>query len=205
MDRAFFPGGNGLVLGEEADCFPSGGTLVLGSNFGAGEKFCTPSGQLLCRDETNNQGTWTGLRRIFTQRELESSFFTNAWPFLHVGTSNNPTDKEKKRWLKAPVLESCMEFFHYSLETIKPKVIVTLGTAPAAFLGFAFPESLFAWQGNTWKHIDTKPFANVHFRSMTVVCVAITHPSMSNVHSRRPDLRDERSLLRIATGSLPSR
>lgn len=198
MSRAFFPGGNGLFLGEDAAIFPTGGPMILGSNFGAESNFCTSTGELKCDDETSNAGTWQGLRRRFTQKELEECFFTNAWPFLHVGVSNNPTSEEKQKWLKEPTLGDCLEFLHFTINVVRPSVIITLGTAPAVFMSFAFPIALSAWRGGTWSSIDTLPYTTVSVGASTIICIAMTHPSMSNVHSRRQDLRDEAALTQKA-------
>ena len=205
MERAFFPGGNGLMLGEDAPRFPVDGTLVLGSNFGADEKFCTPDGELLCVDETNNPGTWVGLRKRFTTEQLEDCFFTNAWPFLHTGASNNPDGSVKQGWLRDSVLMgSCLEFFRTLLRELRPSLIVALGTAPAAFISYAFPEALAGWSGNAWRCIDQQPTGIVQNGIFTSACVAITHPSMSNAHLRIEDFgtaAKERELLQRAIQS----
>jgi hypothetical protein len=67
MDRAFFPGGNGLFLGNGAD-IPIGGVLVLGSNFGCVTDFVRENGALVRRDETQSSNTWKGLYRLFTRQ-----------------------------------------------------------------------------------------------------------------------------------------
>jgi hypothetical protein len=158
MERGFFPGGNGLVLGEDAPYFPLGRTLVLGSNFGAVENFCSPDGRLRCLDETNSPGTWTGLRKRFVPAQLPDCFFTNAWPFLHIGASNNPDCAVKQKWLRDVVMmESCIEFFQTTLKELQPSLIVALGTAPAAFLSWVFPKELICWRGNTWRNVDQTP------------------------------------------------
>lgn len=205
MDRAFFPGGNGLILGEDSRKFPLHGTLILGSNFGADEKFCDPDGKLLCLDETQKGSTWNGLRKRFSEQQLEDSFFTNAWPFLHRGVSNNPTPQEKKKWLRDEVLRaSCAAFFTLTVREMQPSLIVALGSAPAAFLSFVFPETLLKWAGNKWSAIDALPSAVVAVRSLRIACVAITHPSMNNAHCRVEAFRGqdkEVELLRLALRS----
>ena len=205
MERGFFPGGNGLLLGENAPEFPAGRKLILGSNFGADEKFCTPDGKLVRLDETNLHGTWTGLRRRFSTEQLRECFFTNAWPFLHVGESNNPVGTVKQKWLRDPVLmKSCVEFFQATLREVQPSLIVELGTAPAAFLSSVFPKSLAGWRGNTWHSVDQSPLSIVQSGTAAIACVAITHPSMSNAHQRIEKFATadkERELLQVAIQS----
>jgi hypothetical protein len=86
MTHAFFPGGNGLYEGSQANSFPIQGTLILGSNFGCFNKFVDPRGQLLILDERRNN-TWRPLLKRLHGAGIkaEECFFTNAWPFLHEG------------------------------------------------------------------------------------------------------------------------
>ncbi len=97
MDRAFYPGGNGMWAVPAATALPTGGSswaiasvLVLGSNFGSSANF-QRGGQLTHRDEMSDprNPTWRGIRTQFRAAEinLNRCFFTNAWPCLHEGES----------------------------------------------------------------------------------------------------------------------
>ena len=90
MEKAFFPGGNGLFLGSKASVSRKG-TLFLGSNFGCVTDFVRENGNLVRTDETLTSNTWKGLYRMVqpeTKIKFNECFYTNAWPFLHESKSN---------------------------------------------------------------------------------------------------------------------
>ena len=190
MDRAFFAGGNGLYLGEDAERFPVGGTLVLGSNFGAAENYCDESGNLLRLDETSEPGTWAGLRERFTSEQLRNTFFTNAWPFLHSNSSTKRRSPSNigtpEKWLKdRAVLRPCLDLFRKTLGEVNPSLIVALGKTPAAFLSHIFPETLLPWRECSTKAMDKIPYGAVSYGQFKTLCVAISHPSRATLNSSR--------------------
>ena len=190
MTHAFFPGGNGLFDGEEAAFFPTGGILVLGSNFGAQEKFATPEGRLLYPpNETRTAGTWAGLRQRFSPTQLAWTFFTNAWPFLHRhdGRGNKKPSNlgTPQKWLADPeLLASCLGFFHFTLSLVRPRLIVALGIAPAAFLSHVFPADLEPWRACKLAALDHMPLAAAEHAGERLLAVAITHPSQAAANAR---------------------
>jgi hypothetical protein len=198
MEKAFFPGGSGLFDGAETN-FPVGGVIVLGSNFGSKDDFIKPDGSLVRKDETRTSPTWTGLRRMFapqTHIEFSRCFFTNAWPFLHEGASND-TGPLIPAWLSdEPLMTECSLLFRETLSMMQPKLIVALGGA-AAFLGHFWPEDLGVWRDNKVSSIDQKPIAKVEFNGATIVCTAITHPSHSNSWRRQLPYQDTRGEIRL--------
>jgi hypothetical protein len=178
MDRAFFPGGNGLFDGSKGT-LPIGGTLILGSNFGCIADFIDETGGLIRRDETGSSATWRGLREILKQTpvRLEDCFFSNAFPYLHYGTSNLTKDLIPI-WLRDELLmKDCVGFFHETLSTVRPKLIVALGTGTPAFLSRIWPKELGAWAGRSIASMDQIPSSSVPFAGGTCICTAITHPS----------------------------
>ena len=188
MTHGFFPGGNGLWQGVDAIQLPVRGVLVLGSNFGSLCKFVNEQGKLVVLDERENT-TWRPLRKILEGSgiDVEECFFTNAWPFLHYGDSNlGPV----KKWLGDPdLMGSCVRFFEITLAEIMPRMIVALGTGPAAFLGSVWPEQLGQWRGDKISALDDLPMAPVCVENKEAICVAVTHPSMPNARHRRPPYR----------------
>jgi hypothetical protein len=185
MKHGFFPGGNGLYEGDKASRFPVQGTLILGSNFGCREKFVKPEGVLVCEDERNNP-TWHSLLKSLNGAKIEKNecFFTNAWPFLHAGSRN--TEIKVEAWLRnADLMAICTEFFKYTCATMQPKLIVTLGKGPAAFLSYIWPEELAPWRKCKLKSLDYLPKARVAFQEQSMICVGITHPSISNAWRRK--------------------
>jgi hypothetical protein len=144
--------------------------------------------RLLVLDERGNR-TWKPLLHSLHASGIKADecFFTNAWPFLHDGEGNlGPVGD----WLQNRVLvASCVRFFEYTCTTMQPRVIVGLGTGPAAFLSHVWPKDLSSWRGYTLQDLDELPMATVRLQGQTVVCVAITHPSMPNAWRRRSPYR----------------
>jgi hypothetical protein len=198
MPHAFFPGGNGLYEGVHATRFPIGGTLILGSNFGCFDGFIDAQGRLLVQDERHNP-TWKPLLRSLHDSGIKADecFFTNAWPFLHDGEGNlGPVGD----WLQnRALMASCVRFFEYTFTTMQPRLIVGLGTGPAAFLSHVWPKDLSSWRGYTLQDLDDLPMATARFQEQTVVCVAITHPSMPNAWRRRPPYQHRIGEVRLLT------
>lgn len=196
MTHAFFPGGNGLYEGIYATDIPIGGTLILGSNFGCVSRFIDGQGKLLVLDERDNR-TWTPLLEILDGSGIrrQECFFTNAWPFLHVGEGNlGPVGK----WLKdSELMASSIRFFGYTLATMQPSLIVALGAGPGAFLSHVWPKDLSPWRVYTIKGLDALPMATVGFGEQRGVCVAITHPSMPNAWRRRPPYQHRDGEIRL--------
>jgi hypothetical protein len=184
MAKGFFPGGNGLY-GTRS---PIGGTLILGSNFGRYDDFVDAQGELVRLDETTTSRTWGGLLTSLAKSGIDAKqcFFTNAWPFLHDGTSNRgPVGA----WLRdQQLMDSCVRFFECTFTAMQPRLIVALGTGPAAFLSNVWPTDLTSWgrRPRRIQNLDDLPMATVNFQGRTAVCVAITHPSMPNARHRRP-------------------
>jgi hypothetical protein len=187
MEKAFFPGGNGLFKGNEAS-IAVGGTIILGSNFGCVADFVHEDRSLVRPDETQTSDTWKGLYRMLTpqtQIELGKCFFTNAWPFLHEGDSNE-TKGLIPFWLADhSLMQKCVGLFKETLSFVKPKLIVALGTGSSAFLSHLWPIDLGAWVGNSVASMDIKPIAEINLGASSVICTAITHPFHSNSWRRR--------------------
>jgi len=209
MDFGFFPGGNGLYEGNAGD-LAAVEVIVLGSNFGCESKFAE-NGKLIVRDERRTSATWTskgGLINTFSGARQDGAvktsrigirqcFFTNAWPFLHRGMSNDkpPIDL----WLcNEALMEQCISFFQEkTLPSIKPKLIVALGKGPAVFLSRIWPHELPAWTWNgelKWEdlkfsQLDREPFNKIPFPHGDVYCAVIHHRSrahMNAVHRKPP-------------------
>ena len=190
MTHGFFPGGNGLYEGFNATQFPVGGTIILGSNFGCLDKFVDSQGQLQILDERGNN-TWRPLLKRLHGAGIkgEECFFTNAWPFLHEGNGNlGPV----ATWLgNQALMDLCKGFFGYTYAVMRPRLIIALGTGPAAFLSHVCPRELGTWRKYGMRHLDDLPMASIHFQNRAAICVAITHPSMPNARLRRPPYQYE--------------
>lgn len=205
MDYAFFPGGNGLFDGIDGN-ISRVTTLVLGSDFGCDSKFIDQYGQLLARDERDSSPTWSskgGLKKTFRGAvtnsltptatiDLRECFFANAWPFLHIGESND--DPSIEEWLQDDVLMSkCLSFFvDETLPIIKPKIIIALGKGPAVFLSRIWPEELkhwslnerTAWNDLTFAKLDRLFLERVKYAERIAYCVVLTHRSKAHLNAR---------------------
>lgn len=187
MPYAFFPGGNGLYEGVNSRFRGPGGTLILGSNFGCRREFVDDAGNLITKDERGNR-TWAPLLMRLRSSGIPANecFFTNAWPFLHLG-QGNLTKGLIKVWLRDPALMAlCLQFARLTFDKIKPNLVIALGTGPAAFLSHMWPLALHRWRGYSFDCIDDLPIARVTTEDHSAICVAITHPSMWNSAHRRP-------------------
>lgn len=192
MKRAFFPGGNGLYRGEHAEAFPVHGTLILGTNFGCVDGFITSDGRLMLDDETAGP-TWSPLRRRLSDAgiDIETCFFTNAWPFLHRSDSNIVGGALLRSWLKdANLIEQCHAFFQYTCKVMQPILVIALGPAAAAFLGYLKPEELGTWRATSMEAMTTQPIGQIEMGGVPheIVCTALVHPSGQhyNVGKREP-------------------
>jgi hypothetical protein len=179
MDYAFFPGGNGLYDGVKATGCLKRHSLVLGSNFGCLDGFLSPDGRLRCNDERANQ-TWTPMLKLLGAAGIDRTecFFTNAWPFLHSGTSNlGPI----ALWLRNSRLsEDCKRFFLQTIAIVQPNLVIALGTGPADLLSRVWPRELSGWRNCKISNMDDFPLQEVSIGERLLVCTAITHPSMPN-------------------------
>ena len=187
MDRAFFPGGNGLLQGSDSLADTPIEAVILGSNFGSVGGFLDEFGQLRRRNETRNP-TWRGiLYRLGTAGvDSQRCFFTNAWPLLHKGSSNL-TGEQQEDWLyDAELMKSCNDFFLRTLDLTQPNLIIGMGLGAAAFLASVWPDVLAAWRCRSIRSIDNLPLAIVEHSGRKFTCIAITHPSMPSSRHRRP-------------------
>jgi len=194
MSRGFFSGGNGLFAGDEANRFPFDGTLVLGSNFSAASNFCYPDGRLVCDDETSGK-TWMPMRRLLDRAEvnLNDCFFTNAWPCLHMGTSNTLGELISQWLANSSLMHECRNFFLATCVVMKPSMILALGPGPAAFLASVWPNELKQWMGNNIEAIDSLPIGVVKIEGVThrTVCTSVVHPCYQHINAkhRKPPYR----------------
>jgi hypothetical protein len=188
MEKAFFPGGYGLLRGRSDD-LPVNGTIVFGSNFGCVADYLNEDGTLRRQDETLTSSTWKGLYRMLDARtgiDLERCFFTNAWPFLHKGQSNETKGLISAWFADEALMKKCLYIFERTLSVIRPTLVIALGTGASAFLSRTWPEKLGIWNAMSIASLDKLPFEQVEFENRRITCTAITHPSHSNSWRRKP-------------------
>jgi hypothetical protein len=202
MDCAFFPGGDGLYGVGNAE-FPIGETLVLGSNFGCVSNFVDNYGNLLIHDETEKSPTWINLRRWFESARipLGGCFFSIVFPVLHEEkTGKNGAQKKSNKlderladqWLRdLNLVESFQRFYRITMATLRPRLIVALGTTHAArFLNGkgTWPEDQkerwvdarqrrTSFPKVTGKSLSRSPILSVSHERWSPICTAIPHLS----------------------------
>jgi len=199
MNYAFFPGGNGLYLGKEAREFPRTRTLILGSDFACLTRHVDDKNQLLIISCDERGGpTWKPMLDALRQTPIlpEESFFTNAWPVMHLaldgerGSNDNPPIDFWR--CNDSFMQRCIDYFRISLQVVKPKLIVALGKGPAVFLGEVWPVELKHWKFPSeyrlaeinWRLLDRKWIAETESEGRRIHCVAVNHPSKGRLNAK---------------------
>jgi hypothetical protein len=186
---AFFPGGDGLWKGNGIieSTLPIGGVLFLGSDWGDNDSYDEDG-------ESEADGrTLGGLLKILRQIEipLDQIFFTNAWPCLRAGRRSvggiAPGAKDRE------FTSRCKAFFLHTLELMRPKLVVPLGTLPTSFIASLTPEEPSPWgKVGSWREIDPTPV----WQRRDFNVVPIVHPSMPNHQHRQYTKATEAELVR---------
>jgi len=94
----------------------------------------------------------------------------------------------------------CFKFFEFTLDEMKPKLVVVLGVKPAGFVTSIDLNAFATWIKPTWAKIDTQPRMCVKRKGEKIAFVAVTHPSMQNRKHRKiaKTLEGEAELLQAA-------
>jgi Uracil-DNA glycosylase len=181
---AFFPGGRGLWKEEVSEVFPS--ILILGHDFSTVTFY-----EKMRAAGTNeiNGPTWRNLIHLFYEVDLNLSncFFSNVYMGLRNSTKMTGTFPGSRD--KAFVNRN-LEFLRFQIETIQPKIIITLGMPPASLLS-NISSDLVKWKdGKAFSIADNGIVFNTHFDNINCTCIALEHPSMRNSNVKRRSYRD---------------
>ena len=208
---AFFPGGAGVILGEDGGKpeFPLGGVMIVGHNFYNLAGF---ERMRLRRARDAGTPTWRNLTATLRRAEiaLESCFFTNAYQGLMETTSSMGVFPGAR---DAAFVARCRAFFRVQLRVCQPRLVVTLGVHVPPFLAPLSPELNAKWRGEkkplTFAQIDENGGGLIRAsvrdsegQERDLVFVALTHPAQQwpNVKRRRwgelEGLAAEEALLR---------
>lgn len=176
---AFFPGGRGLWKEETSEILPS--ILILGHDFSTIELY---NKMRVAGTNAINGPTWRNLIHLFQEANLNlcDCFFSNVYMGLRNSTKMTgpfPGSKDKA------FVKRNLDFLRFQIETIRPKIIITLGMPPASLL------SNISSDLEKWK--DDKAFSianygivfNAHFDNINCTCIALEHPSMRNSNVKR--------------------
>jgi len=193
---AFFPGGTGVVIGDDlakarpGRTLPRGGTMVLGHNFynvASYEQSISQGPQL------GRNATWDNLSKLLHSCgiRLSDCFFTNAFLGLietesSIGSHPGHRDPNFR--------DACRRVLLASIERQQPRLILVLGLQAGRMLGEVM--GLAAWaKATTFPGFDAMRLsdAGLHLRcpgtGKPLAAVIIVHPSLrpSNLRHRSFD------------------
>jgi Uracil DNA glycosylase superfamily len=187
----------------ERNTLPVGGILVLGRDFGtvAGlepRKAKQTAFDLYLRTEINLEPLLDEICRAcgFSGDEV---FLTNAWPCLRT---HEKASGDTPGWNDAAFKDRCRQFFLFTLEAIRPRLILPLGINPTEFLAGCFPgefPSCWTRPGLAWTDIGEEPF----FCLGGTAIVPVLHPSYQHVNLKGRTASEYRSsVVGMASGAL---
>lgn len=193
---AFFPGGAGVILGEDGSKppFPLGQVMIVGHNF-----YHLAGFEKMALRQKRDAGTptWRNLTATLKRAgiALENCFFTNAYQGLMETTSSMGAFPGAR---DAEFVERCREFFRVQLSIVQPRLVLTLGVHVPPFLSPLSDDLNAKWRGEkkplTFAQIDENDGGLIQTavrdaegdeRELTFV--ALTHPAQQwpNVRRRR--------------------
>ncbi len=176
---AFFPGGLGLWLGNNAVNaeLPVGQIMVVGQDFNSVKAY------ELARQRGTEVGispTWKVLQEILRASNIcpEKCFFANLYMGLRVKgreTGRFPGAKDK------PFVRRCITFFERQLEVGRPKLIMALGIEPFRVLA----KPVFDLDRPKTLTACAEIYPSVQLAHGSATVVALTHPSLSHLNIGR--------------------
>jgi ribosomal-protein-alanine N-acetyltransferase len=178
---AFFPGGRGLWAEEYSDEFPS--ILILGQDFSTVDEYKAMS--------NNNKNdlqcaTWRNLIKLFYEANinLTKCFYSNVFMGLRDGVTKNtgefPGFKDKD------FVNRNLKFLEIQIDTLKPKLIITLGRYAAEMLSRLADYGLENWTNFRALIDENIGFSdNTSFNGHKCKCVALSHTSLRHLNVGR--------------------
>ncbi|GMV26796.1 MAG: hypothetical protein AMXMBFR58_28270 [Phycisphaerae bacterium] len=182
--------------------------MVLGNNW------CNVASYEDClrlRAERLNDPTFRGLLKLLRAADVDPAncFFTNVYMGLLDHASSLASFPED-----AGFQARCVAFLMEQIHVVKPRTILALGTEPMAALAKVLPP-LRAWLGarggsRSFAEIDraNSGVVRVAVDGAAIVCVGLTHPSMTNSRLRKfgdkHGAAAEVAMVREAVSSPPS-
>jgi uracil-DNA glycosylase len=181
---AFFPGGKGIWKEEESEVFPS--ILVLGQDFSTEKEYVRMQKNIV---NDIDGPTWRNLRKLFKEANVDllDCFFSNVFMGLRKTdsmTGKFPGFKDKE------FVSRNIKFLLFQIDTIKPKIIITLGKYSAELLA-SLSDDLNSWKNSkALREADIGLKRDVKINGNTFTCVALEHPSMRNSNVKRRRYKD---------------
>lgn len=178
---AFFPGGRGLWTEEHSDEFPS--ILISGQDFSTVDEY----NAMLNNNQNDLQcATWRNLIKLFKEANinLKNCFYSNVFMGLRDGVTKNtgefPGFKDKD------FINRNLKFLEIQIDTVKPKLIITLGRYAAEMLSRLADYGLENWINFRALIDENIGFSdNTSFNGLKCKCVALTHTSLRHLNVSR--------------------
>lgn len=177
---AFFPGGRGLWLEVDSTVFPS--ILVLGQDFSTVKAY---EAMVEGNKADLNSPTWKNLIKLFDEADvdLKECFYSNV--FMGLRDTDKMTGKFPGARDKDFVNRN-LAFLLFQIETIKPKLVITLGRPASEMVGRLSRPDLDSWdKGKALSIPDNGYKTNINFNGHVCRCVALEHTSMRNSNVKR--------------------
>jgi len=181
---SFFPAGRGLYQPNgsmQTPAFPRGGVMVVGRDFGTRVAYDLAHCE---HGERESDPTWKHLLKLLEDADCDprSCFFSNAFMGLRSGKeARNVGDIPAHR--DANFLAACRDFFVTQIEVMRPRILLTLGSAVPAFVAAKLKVDP-SWSAGTLKAIDMadasvqKDVAIPNLGFTVAAVVALTHPCL---------------------------
>lgn len=177
---AFFPGGRGLWLEQDSTEFPS--ILILGQDFSTVKAY---KAMVAGNKADLNSPTWKNLIKLFEEAglDLRECFFSNVFMGLRdtdkmTGIFPGARDKD--------FVNRNLAFLSFQIETIKPKIIITLGRPASGMVAKLSRPGLDCWdKGKALSSPDNGYKTDICFNGHFCRCVALEHTSMRNSNVKR--------------------
>lgn len=189
---AFFPGGRGLWAEEYSDEFPT--ILILGQDFSTVDEY----NAMLNNNQNDLQcATWRNLIKLFDEANinLTQCYYSNVFMGLRDGVTKNtgefPGFKDNE------FVNRNLRFLEIQIDTIKPKLIITLGRYAAEMLSRVADYGLESWTNFRALIEDNIGFRdNVSFNGHKCKSVALTHTSLRHLNVGRRVYTNEHGVFR---------
>lgn len=177
---AFFPGGRGLWLEQDSTDFPS--ILILGQDFSTVKAF---EAMVAGNKADLDSPTWKNLIKLFDESDvdLKKCFFSNV--FMGLRDTEKMTGKFPGARDKDFVNRN-LTFLLFQIETIKPKLVITIGRPVSEMVAKLSRPDLECWdKGKALSSPDNGYKTNISFNGHICKCVALEHTSMRNSNAKR--------------------
>jgi len=169
-----------LWLEQDSTDFPS--ILILGQDFSTVKAF---EAMVAGNKADLDSPTWKNLIKLFDESDvdLKKCFFSNV--FMGLRDTEKMTGKFPGARDKDFVNRN-LTFLLFQIETIKPKLVITIGRPVSEMVAKLSRPDLECWdKGKALSSPDNGYKTNISFNGHICKCVALEHTSMRNSNVKR--------------------